>query len=63
MIEPGFSWSIALTGEGWRWALQERDGDLTLVSGTAPTRAIAAAMVVRAIARGMTSEPVRSLAA
>ncbi|CAN5306546.1 hypothetical protein BH10PSE1_BH10PSE1_13590 [soil metagenome] len=63
MTETGYNWSIAAAGDRWTWALTDRDSGLILVSGEAPTRAVAAALVVRAIARGMTADLARSLAA
>jgi len=63
MTETGYNWSIAAAEGGWTWQLKDRDSGQVLVVGDAPTRALAAALVVRAIARGMTVEPARSLAA
>jgi len=63
MTETGYNWSIAAAEAGWIWSLKDRDSGEVLVNGDAPTRALAAALVVRAIARGMTAETSRSLAA
>jgi hypothetical protein len=63
MNDTGFNWSIATADDGWIWMLKDRDSAQILVAGRAPTRAVAAAMVVRAIARGMTAECSQRLAA
>lgn len=54
MTKSGYDWFIVSAGDSWTWALTDRYSGRTLVSGGAPTRAVAAALVVRAIARGMT---------
>lgn len=53
MTHDGYDWSIRQQDETWIWSLRPRGETLTVLSGTAPTRAVAAAMVVRALARGM----------
>jgi hypothetical protein len=63
MTETGYNWSITTVPGGWTWALTDRDSGRVLVCGDAPTRAVAAALIVRAIARGMTADTARSLAA
>ena len=63
MTETGFRWSIAAVKDAWTWRLLNRDRGQTLVAGDAPSRAVAAALVVRAIARSMTVSEDRSLAA
>lgn len=56
MTHDGYEWSIRDEGDSWRWALRPRGEATVVLSGTAPTRAVAAAMVVRALARGMTPQ-------
>ena len=65
MANPGYRWSIRRDGEVWTWTLTDHDTGQLLVDGAAGTRAIAAAMVVRAIARGTVANSVaaRRLAA
>jgi hypothetical protein len=63
MTETGYHWSITALDGGWLWRLTDRETGQILIEGPAPSRSIAAAMVVREIARGMTSAQDRSLAA
>lgn len=63
MEDTGFSWTISRVEETWNWAVTDRVDGTALVSGHAPSRAAAAAMVVRALVRGMTDEAPRELAA
>lgn len=63
MEQIGFAWTISQVGETWTWAVTAPGGGTVLVAGEAPSRAVAAAMVVRALARGMTEEAPRELAA
>ena len=63
MTETGFRWSIAAAKDAWTWRLVDRDTGQTIVAGYAPSRAVAAALVVRAIARGMTVSEARGLTA
>lgn len=63
MTETGFHWSIAAGDGAWIWKLTDRETGQVLVEGSAPSRPVAAAMVVREIARGMTSGHDRSMAA
>ena len=65
MIPPGYIWSIRPQDDDWIWTIADREIPRVLVQGRAPSRAIAAAMVVRAIAKGMTADlrNERSLAA
>jgi len=53
----GYSWTVRADGDQWSWALLPRGGGAAIIVGTAPSRAVAAAMVIRAIARGMTEQP------
>lgn len=52
----GYRWTIRAVHDAWVWAIYEPDGSMAIVSGEAPSRPVAAAMVVRAIARGATAE-------
>lgn len=46
----GYGFRITRTPAGWRWAAYDTDGR-ALESGAAPNRAVAAACVIRVIAR------------
>lgn len=63
MEETGFNWTISRVEETWTWVVTDPADGAALVAGQAPSRAVAAAMVVRALARGMTDEAPRELAA
>lgn len=63
MEDAGFSWTISRVEETWNWAVTDPVEGVALVAGQAPSRAVAAAMVVRALVRGMTEEALRELAA
>ncbi len=63
MKHSGFGWTISQVGETWNWAVTGPAAGTALVAGQAPSRAVAAAMVVRALVRGMTEEAPRELAA
>ena len=51
MNAQGFLWTIAQVGSTWRCEAAPRDGQQRPISGEAPTRAAAAACLVRVIAR------------
>ncbi|HYC73981.1 hypothetical protein [Brevundimonas sp.] len=59
MQHDGYHWSIRPSGEAWRWDVRERHGGRLVLEGEAPSRAIAAALVIRAVARGVT-DPVEA---
>lgn len=63
MTHPGYHWTIQPSGDGWAWEVREPHGGLLVSTGAAPSRAVAAALVVRALARGMTAGRAWSLAA
>lgn len=63
MEETGFNWTISRVEEAWAWVVTDPADGAALVAGQAPSRAVAAAMVVRALARGMTDDAPRELAA
>lgn len=63
MDHAGFGWTISQVEETWRWTVTDPADGAALVAGLAPSRAVAAAMVVRALVRGMTEEAPRELAA
>ncbi len=63
MNQAGFGWTISQVGETWTWASTGPGAGAALVCGQAPSRAVAAAMVVRALVRGMTEDAPRELAA
>ena len=52
-MNPGYRWRIEAQGDAWRWALVAHDTNEAVVMGDAPTRRVAAAMLVRAIAMGV----------
>jgi len=54
---------MSQVGEIWIWAVTDAGDGAALVDGQAPSRAVAAAMVVRALVRGLTEEAPRELAA
>lgn len=56
MTQAGYSWTISETDEAWAWAVLAPGGPTPLLRGHAPSRAVAAAMVVRALVRGATEE-------
>lgn len=56
MDHAGYSWTVQAMEDEWRWAIHPPLGGAPIVSGAAPSRAVAAAMVIRAIARGMTAQ-------
>ncbi len=55
-MHAGYHWTIRQTSDGWRWSLFSTSGGPAVLSGDAPSRPIAAALVIRAIARGVTAE-------
>ena len=59
MQHDGYHWTIRPSGEGWRWDIRERDDGRLVLEGEAPSRAVAAALVIRALARGVT-DPVEA---
>jgi hypothetical protein len=59
MDHAGYSWTMKEEGEALRWSILPPGGGAALLTGLAPTRAMAAALVIRAIARGMTEAPSR----
>lgn len=56
MTQAGYSWTISKTEQAWTWAVLGRDDPTPLLKGHAPSRAVAAAMVVRALIRGVTAQ-------
>lgn len=64
MENDGYRWTISPEASGeWRWSIISRDRGDILLSGIAQSKAVAAAYVVRAIARGMTEPMAETLAA
>ena len=63
MKQAGFGWTINQVEETWIWAVTDPGDGAALVAGQAPSRAVAAAMVVRALVRGLTEQAPRELAA
>ena len=57
MDHCGYSWTISAVNGQWIWVIRSVEGGEPLVRGVAPNRAVAAAMVIRAIARGVTEAP------
>ena len=60
MNHCGYSWTISAVNGQWKWDIRSVEGGEPLVRGEAPSRAVAAAMVIRAIARGVTEAPTAS---
>ncbi|HYC68220.1 hypothetical protein [Brevundimonas sp.] len=58
MQHSGYHWTIRPSGEDWVWEIRDHDDGGLVLEGLAPSRAVAAALVIRALARGV-SEPVR----
>lgn len=63
MNHAGYSWTIRAEGQAWFWAILPPGGGAPIISGEAPSRPAAAALIVRAIARGMTAPTLESIAA
>ena len=59
MHHLGYHWTIRPSGEDWRWEIRERDEGGLVLEGLAPSRAVAAALVIRTLARGAV-EPART---
>lgn len=57
MSSSGYRWSLRLHGGGWQWRVEGRDDLVQVDGGLAPTRATAAALMIRAIARASTRPP------
>lgn len=57
---PGICFSIRPEGARWRWAAL--DGDVILGQGDAPSRAVAAALVIQQICRACRSNEAPFLA-
>jgi hypothetical protein len=53
VFESGFQFAITPIRGGWVWETWERDSGHRAAGGVAETKALAAALVVRAIARSM----------
>ena len=56
MTQTGYSWTISQTDQVWDWAVLAPGSETPLLRGHASSRAVAAAMVVRALVRGATEE-------
>lgn len=54
MQHDGYHWTIRPSDEGWLWDIRERNDGRLVLEGEAPSRAVAAALVIRALARGVT---------
>jgi hypothetical protein len=50
MPETVFGYRLKAVTEGWRWVTFANDGSVA-ASGVAPTRAVAAAYIIRALTR------------
>lgn len=53
MDQPAYNFSIKPDASGWTWAALSCDGDCVLAHGRARTKAEAAALVIRFIARSL----------
>lgn len=56
MQHSGYHWTIRPSGEDWLWEIRDHDGGGLVLEGLAPSRAVAAALVIRTLARG-SAEP------
>jgi hypothetical protein len=54
--ETGYHYQIKPQDDGWSWATLDADGRIH-AQGAAPTKAIAAAFVIRSIARACAHQP------
>lgn len=54
--QTGFRWYLTDRDGEWIWSLVSRDDDTPIIRGSAPTRALAAACVVRALICGVMDE-------
>lgn len=63
MKHPGYHWTIRPADATWLWEVRDPEGGGLVVTGEAPSRAVAAALVIRALARGVTGATVGSVAA
>ena len=59
-MAEGYSWSIRRSDAQWRWSISGPTDGRVILGGVAPTRAVAAALVIRAIAQGMTADVAQS---
>lgn len=53
MTPPGYEWILQPEGDHWRWKAIGRDDGRILDEGLAGTRAEGAALLVRAMSRGV----------
>jgi hypothetical protein len=60
MPHAGYSWTIREQPDAWVWSLLPPGGGPPILQGTAPSRAVAAALVIRAISRGVTARPIEN---
>ncbi|HEY9217363.1 MAG TPA: hypothetical protein VIO94_04890 [Phenylobacterium sp.] len=58
-LEAEFGYRIAPCDEGWAWTAYDEAGEVR-AEGAAPTKAMAAACVIREIARKIPSEDARA---
>ena len=58
MQHAGYHWTIRPSGEDWLWEIRDHDSGGLVLEGLAPSRAVAAALVIRTLARGAV-EPIR----
>jgi hypothetical protein len=56
MDHEGYTWTLRLAGDHWSWAILDARTGTVVLGGEAPSRPVAAAMVIRAIVRGVTAE-------
>lgn len=56
MHHAGYHWSLRPEGDKWRWVARGREDEQVFMQGLAPSRAIAAAFLVRALSRGVQSQ-------
>ena len=56
MTHAGYKWTIRPVADAWTWAIFDPEGGQAVLGGEAPSRPVAAALVIRAIARGVTAD-------
>lgn len=56
MTHAGYKWTIRPVANAWAWAIFDPEGGPPILDGEAPSRPVAAALVIRAIARGVTAD-------
>lgn len=56
MNHDGYTWTLRPASDGWSWTILDVRTGTVVLRGEAPSRPVGAAMVIRAIVRGVTAE-------